>query len=167
MLRRASLIAAILASIVLANLLVTADPRWAVFDAFALIGLDLVARDRLHDLWRRHRALKLGALIGAGAALSYALNADAERVALASAIAFAAAFTADAIVYQAVRLRPWLERANISNLPSAAVDSVVFPAIAFGLDPVLAFTIFAAKVGGGAFWSLVLQPRRAALRATA
>lgn len=153
-----------LAAIVAANLLTASDPRWAVTNAFLLIGLDLVARDRLHDRWEgSSRWLKLGALVAAGSALSYLLNADAERIAIASAVAFAAAFTTDALVYAALRGRPWLERANWSNIPSSAVDSLVFPLLAFPvLDWHLVIGIAAAKIGGGAVWSLILKPRATA-----
>lgn len=155
-----------LAAIVAANLLTTHDPRYAPVNAFFLIGFDLIARDKLDDSWQRHRALKMGALVLAGSAISYALNADAERVALASAVAFGAAFTTDWAVYSRLRARPWLERANWSNIPSSAVDSILFPLIAFPtLDWFLVVTLFAAKVGGGALWALLLKPhmdRRAA-----
>ena len=156
----ALLVAAYLAAIVVANLLVTADPRWAVPNAFLLIGLDLVARDRLDDAWTRHRPAKMLALIAAGSVVSYLVNADAARVAVASCVAFGAALTVDWLVYAAVRTRPWLERATWSNLPSSAVDSVLFPLLAFPgpLDWVLVASLFAAKVGGGAVWALVLQP---------
>ena len=155
------LVAAYLAAIVVANLLVTADPRWAVPNAFVLIGLDLVCRDQLDDLWTRHRPLKMVALIAAGAALSYLVNADTAKIALASCVAFGAALSADWAVYATMRDRPWLERANWSNLPGAAIDSVVFPLLAFPgpLDWVLVASLFAAKVGGGAIWALLLQPR--------
>jgi len=150
---------AYLAAIVVANLLTTSDPRWIPINGFLLIGADLVLRDRLDDEWRRHRVLKMGALVLAGSAISYAVNADASRVAIASAVAFAAAFTTDWIVYSALRDKPWLERANWSNVPSSAVDSILFPLIALPVvDWWIVGTLFAAKVGGGAVWSLILKP---------
>lgn len=157
---RYALVTAYLAAIVAANLLTAHDPRWAVPNAFLLIGLDLVARDRLDDSWRKHRALKMLALIVAGSGISYAINADAGSVALASAVAFAAALSTDWAVYARLRDRPWLERANWSNIPSSAIDSIVFPLLAFPtLDWLIVVSLFAAKVGGGAFWALVLKPR--------
>jgi hypothetical protein len=154
------LVSAYLAAIVAANLLTTHDPRWAPVNAFFLIGLDLIARDRLDDAWRKNRILKMGALVLAGSIISFAVNADASRVALASAVAFGAAFTTDWAVYSRLRNRPWLERANWSNIPSSAVDSIIFPLIAFPImDWYIVVTIFAAKVGGGALWSLLLKPK--------
>lgn len=159
-LETAAIAAAFLAAIAIANLLTAHDPAWAIPNAGLLIGFDLAARDRLHDRWIRHRPLKLTALAIAGAAIAYAINADAGTVAQASAIAIALAFAGDALVYQALRNRPWLERTNWSNLPAAAIDSAVFPLLAFGhLDARLAVGILLAKVGGGALWALLLQPR--------
>lgn len=160
------LVPAYLAAIVTANLLTTHDPRFAVLNAFFLIGLDLIARDKLDDAWQRHRIVKMGALVLAGSAISYAINADAQSVAIASAVAFGAAFTTDWAVYSRLRTRPWLERANWSNIPSSAVDSLLFPLLAFpaipghflGLDWFIVGGLFAAKVGGGALWSLLLKP---------
>lgn len=165
-LKTTALVGAFLGAVVTANLLTTNDPRWAPVNAFWLIGLDLVCRDKLDDTWQRGRVYKMGALVIAGSVIAYALNADAGSVALASAVAFAAAFSTDWAVYSRLRERSWLERANWSNVPSAAIDSILFPLIAFpalagsflGLDWFLVATLFAAKVGGGAVWSLLLKP---------
>lgn len=152
-----------LVAIVAANLSTAHfGPSASVVNAFLFIGLNLTARDVLHDLWSRHRALRMGALIAAGGAISYAVNADAARIALASCAAFTAAEVVDYVVYTMRRHRPWLERANESNLASSAVDSLVFPAIAFG-GPLLwaiVFGQFTAKVAGGFVWSLLLRRTR-------
>lgn len=133
-------------------------PIASVGTAFLLIGFDLVARDRLHRKWQnRGLAPRMGALILAGAALSFLVNAQAGRVGLASAAAFAAATTVDALTFAALRDRSELVRVNGSNVPAALVDSLLFPTLAFGaLLPAIVLAQFAAKVLGGAFWSLVL-----------
>jgi hypothetical protein len=158
-------VALYLAAIVLANLSVERwGPEVAIYNAFLLIGLDLVARDRLHDAWRgRWLWPRMAALIATGSLLSWLVNADAGKIALASFVAFAAASTADAFCYHGLRRLPWLERANGSNLVGAGVDSLVFPWIAFGafLWPVV-FGLFCAKVAGGLLWSLVLRHRQVA-----
>jgi hypothetical protein len=162
---RVALIGAYLAAIVAANLSVAHwGPRAAIYNAFLFIGLDLTARDRLHDLWRGHLLRNMAALIAAGSALSYLLGLwlgtgpDVGRIALASCVAFGCAAVADALLYQLLRNRPWYERVNQSNLAGAAVDSFVFVALwPFGFDFTLAFTLFAAKVAGGVVWSFVLR----------
>ena len=156
---RLALIGLYLAAIVAANLSVE---RWgveaAIYNAFFLIGLDLVTRDALHDLWREHLARNMAALIVAGSALSYLVNRDTARIALASCVAFGAASLVDAVVYHLRRDRPWLERVNTSNLGGAAVDSVIFPWIAFGsFTWAVVFGLFCAKVAGGVVWALILE----------
>jgi hypothetical protein len=151
-----------LAAVVLANLTVAwFGPGVAVLNAFLFIGLDLTARDRLHDRWRGDGLVwKMGALIAAGGLISYGLNRDAGVIALASTLAFTAAALVDAGVYHALRDRPFLERANASNVPAALVDSVVFAWVAFGVLGWLTLWLFVAKVAGGFAWSLVLDKRR-------
>jgi hypothetical protein len=107
-------------------------PGASIYNAFWLIGLTLVLRDRLHDQWSEHRVPKMAALIVAGGVLAYLVTPSAGKIGLASGIAFAASESVDAIVYQAVHKWPWLERSNTSNFFGAAVDSLVFPTIAFG-----------------------------------
>lgn len=147
-----------LAAIVAANLIVTEHgPSVAAYTAFALIGLDLVLRDYLHDLWGG-RIPPILLLIVAGSVISYLLNQDAARVAMASAVAFAAAFTVDWLVYDRLHRRPWLERSNWSNVAGGAVDSIVFLPLAFGGWPWQAmFALFTAKVAGGVIVSLAAQ----------
>jgi hypothetical protein len=158
------LIVVYLAAIVAANLLVTwLGPSVAIVNAFVFIGLDLTTRDALHEHWReRNLRLRMLALIGAGSLLSYALNANAGPIALASFVAFAAAGLADALVYAALGERTRLVRMNGSNVVSAAVDSVIFPALAFGLPLLIPVMLgqFVAKIAGGFVWSLVLNWRR-------
>lgn len=163
-LQSSALVGAYLVAIVAANLLVAAlGPSVAVANAFLFIGLDLTARDRLHEAWRgRGLVWKMGALIAAGSALSYLLNANAGPIALASFCAFAVSATLDGVVYAALGRRAYLVRVNGSNVISAAADSVIFPALAFGF-PLLWGVMagqFAAKVAGGFIWSSVLRPAR-------
>lgn len=149
-----------LVAIVLANLSVVAfGPGVTIINAFLFIGLDLTARDKLHDAWRgRHLLPKMAGLIAAGSALSWALNRNAGPIALASMAAFASAAIVDALVYQQLGKYPRWLRINGSNVPSAAVDSLVFPTLAFGsfLWPIV-LGQFLAKTIGGFVWSLVLQ----------
>jgi hypothetical protein len=156
-------VALYLVAIVAANLLTARfGPAASYFNAFALIGLDLVAKDKLQDAWQgRHLVVKMGALIATGSLLSYALNRNAGPIALASFVAFAAASATDGLVYQRLRTRTWMVRSNGSNIPGAAVDSIVFPTIAFGgLNPWITLGQFAAKVAGGLFWSFVIGRTR-------
>lgn len=149
-----------LVAIVLANLSIAAfGPAVVIINAFLFIGLDLTARDHLHEAWRGNNLLfKMVALIASGSILSWVLNRDAAQVALASFVAFAAAATVDTLVYQLMGKYPRWLRINGSNVPSAFVDSLVFPTLAFGtfLWPVV-LGQFVAKVFGGFVWSLFFR----------
>lgn len=149
-----------LAAIVIANLTVAMFGPAAIYvNAFALIGLDLSCRDRLHDAWqRRGLTWKMGLLILAGSALSWLLNARAGRVATASLTAFALAALVDAMLYQWLHRHPYLIRCNGSNVGGAIVDSLAFPTIAFGEFSLLTSLLqFLAKFAGGFAWSLILN----------
>jgi len=149
-----------LVAIVLANLSVAQfGPSVTIINAFLFIGLDLTARDQLHETWRGRNLLpKMVALITAGSLLSWFLNRNAGPIALASFVAFAAAASVDALVYQLLGKYPRWLRINGSNIPSAAVDSIVFPTLAFGqlLWPVI-IGQFLAKTLGGFLWSLLFR----------
>lgn len=163
--RTYTLVGLYLAAIVAANLSVAAfGPAVAVVNAFVFIGLDLTTRDRLHEAWAgRGLAWKMAALIGAGSLLSWLLNRDAGRVALASFCAFGVSAILDTIVYAALGKRAYLVRVNGSNVVSAAADSFIFPALAFGFPLLWPIVLgqFVAKVVGGALWAWVLGMRKA------
>lgn len=142
------------AAMLLANLLVSKfGPAISPVLAFFLIGFDLSMRDWLHV---RLRAWQMAALIACGGLLTYLLNPAAGMIAVASACAFSAAALVDWATF--TRLRgSWLYRANGSNVAGAAVDSLIFPTLAFGaLMPHIVLMQFVAKVLGGAVWAAML-----------
>lgn len=159
-----ALSAVYLVAIVAANLLIaTYGPSAAVWVAFLFVGLDLTVRDALHSEWaaegRAELVYRMFTLIVLGGVLSYRVNEGAGIIAVASTAAFVAAAIGDGIAYELLRRRRWLERVNGSNLVGAAIDSLVFPTIAFGaLLPLVVVGQFAAKVLGGLVWSLALRP---------
>ena len=152
-----------LLAIVLANLTVAwFGPKMTIINAFLFIGLDLTARDHLHDAWHGKRLwLKMASLIFAGSFITWMINKDAGQIAIASMVAFSLAAIFDTTVYHILGGYPRWLRINGSNVPSAAVDSLVFPTIAFGgFLPLITLGQFAAKVAGGFIWSLVLKGDR-------
>lgn len=149
-----------LLAVVLANLSAAYfGPQATIINAFLLIGLDLTARDKLHDKWKNNNlVLKMLALILAGSVISFVINQNAIVIGIASAIAFASAAVSDTLVYNALFSKPRLQRINASNVVSAFVDSIVFPTVAFGaFMPAIVAGQFLAKVVGGFLWSLVLN----------
>ena len=156
-------VALYLAAIILANLSSAHfGPSASIVNAFLFIGLDLTGRDKLHEAWHgRGLWWKMAALIAAGSLLSWLLNRNAGRIAVASMLAFGIAALCDTIVYHLLRARAHMVKINGSNVVSALADSLVFPTVAFGaFMPLIVLGQFAAKVGGGFIWSLVLRSRK-------
>lgn len=154
------MIAAILAyavAMTCANLSIAAFGPWvSPINAFFLIGLDLALRDWLHV---RLRVWQMGALIAATGLLTYILNPSAQHIAIASAVSFAVAALADWLTFTKLQ-GSWLRRSMGSNVVGAAVDSLIFPTLAFGtLMPAIVLMQFAAKVAGGAMWAALLNRR--------
>jgi uncharacterized PurR-regulated membrane protein YhhQ (DUF165 family) len=144
-------------AMVAANLLVaTFGPAISPINAFLLIGLDLTLRDWLHV---RLKTWQMGGLILGTGALTYLLNPAAGMIAVASAVSFLVAALMDWAIFVKTT-GSWIKRANVSNTAGAAVDSLLFPTIAFGaLMPEIVALQFVAKVSGGAVWSYVLEKK--------
>jgi hypothetical protein len=140
-----------------ANLLVaTFGPSVTAINAFLLIGLDLTLRDWLHF---RLKTWKMGGLIIGTGLITYGLNPASGMIAVASAVSFLAASIVDWAIFVKTT-GSWIKRANVSNTAGAAVDSLLFPTIAFGaLMPEIVALQFVAKVSGGAIWSYVLEKK--------
>lgn len=147
-------------AMVLANLSVAAfGPAVSPINSFLFIGLDLTLRDWLHV---RLRAWQMAALIAATGLITYLLNPAAGQIAVASSMSFTAAALVDWAAFTKLR-GSWLFRANGSNVAGAAVDSILFPTLAFGvLMPHIVALQFVAKVAGGALWSYLIGKKVAA-----
>jgi queuosine precursor transporter len=152
------------AAIVGANLSIAAFGPWvSPINSFLLIGLDLTMRDRLHDAWGgKHLWSKMIGLIVIAGVVSYIVNPAAGQIAIASAVAFIVAGLVDAGTYHWLRSRAktsgYMVRVNGSNAAGALADSILFPTLAFGVFmPVIIAMQFAAKVGGGYVWSVILR----------
>jgi uncharacterized PurR-regulated membrane protein YhhQ (DUF165 family) len=141
-------------AMLVANLTVAAfGPAVAPLNAFFLIGLDLTLRDWLHT---RLRVWQMAALIALTGVLTYLLNPATGLIAIASMCAFSAAALADWVAFAKLR-GSWMFRANGSNVVGAAVDSILFPTIAFGVFmPEIITAQFAAKLIGGAVWAYAI-----------
>jgi len=144
-------------AMIAANLLVaTFGPSVTAINAFLLIGLDLTLRDWLHF---RLKTWQMGGLIIGTGLITYALNPASGMIAVASAASFLAASIVDWAIFVKTT-GSWIKRANVSNTAGAAVDSLLFPTIAFGaLMPEIVALQFVAKVSGGAVWSYVLEKK--------
>lgn len=157
-----------LSAVCTANVLAAELGPWVtVPSAFVLIGIVLATRDVLHRAWGEAWPVRMAVLIAAGGFLSYLVTPGAGRIAIASGLSFLVAEAVDVSVFEYGRQKgwPWLRSANVSNLPAAAIDSVLFPLVAFGaLLPWVTVGQFAAKVVGGFLWALLIGRVRAATR---
>lgn len=143
------------AAMILANLTVAAfGPMVTPINAFILIGMDLALRDWLQ---MRLKKWQMAILIIATSGLTWILNPAAQTIAIASAVSFLVAALADWLTF--TRLSgSWLRRSIGSNVTGAAVDSLLFPTLAFGvLMPHIVIAQFTAKVAGGALWAWLLN----------
>ena len=147
-------------ALVAANLLVAwLGPWFSLVNAFILIGLDFSLRDKIHDLWEADNLpLKMGGLISTASIISYGLNPATGMIAFASLAAFTLSMVADSFAYHYLKDYKHSVRVNGSNIAGSAVDSLVFPTIAFGgLMPEIVALQFLAKVIGGFIWSKILR----------
>jgi len=155
-----ALVVPYLGAVVAANLLVNHfGPSWSPVIAFFAVAAVLIFRDSFADLVGQRwlaQVLQLS-LIGAGALLTYLFNQDAALIAKASVIAFAASEMTEQVFYLLMRGRPWMDRAPLSALVGAAVDSVLFISIAFGFNFRLVFAQWCAKVAGAWLWARAIQ----------
>lgn len=152
-----------LLAIVLANLSSAFfGPTASIINAFLLIGLDLTARDKLHEAWGgKDLFWKMESLILHGSVLTLLVNRNAGQIAVASLVAFTVAAIVDTIFYHFFRKNSYMVRVNGSNVFSALADSIVFPTIAFGGFSILITAAqFLAKVVGGALWSFILMNKK-------
>lgn len=145
-------------AIVLANLLIfTFGPWFSPVNAFLLIGLDLSLRDALHEKYNGDVRI-MSALILTASAVTLVLNPTAWPIALASTAAFSLSSIADWLTYSSLHKQGFLVKSNGSNVVGAAVDSLVFPTLAFGaLLPWVVAGQFFSKLFGGFLWSLVIR----------
>lgn len=146
------------AAMIVANLIVALFGAWvSPINSFFLIGLDLTLRDRLHIVLK---PLQMLALIVTTGLLTYLLNPTISKIAIASSVSFMAAALVDWCVFRTVT-GSWIRRSLWSNAAGSAVDSMLFPTLAFGVFlPHIVALQFLAKTVGASIWSYLLKPKK-------
>lgn len=135
-------------------------PTASVVTSFLGIGLALIIRDRLHDMWEPNPWDKMTMLIVGASVGSLLLNLNQPVVALASFLAFTSAEGADAVTYHLFRRHGWVSRVTASNIMFAIWDSVVFAPIAFGYwNSTLVIAQIAAKILGSSIYLYAFRRR--------
>lgn len=153
------IIAAYLLAIVVSNMAVAHFGQPAlILTAWVLIPFDFVARDILHGRWKGRRLWpRMMLLLAVGGAITIALNTGAMRVALASVAAFGLGVTINTILYQLFDALPRFRRMTYSNAVVSAVDSLVFPLLAFGAVSVtLSLAQCLSKALGAVVWAYIV-----------
>lgn len=142
-------------AIVLANQLVfMIGPWWSIVNSVLLIGLDFILRDKIHEKIGLRKVILLSVIAGL---VSFFVNPEIGSIAIASSISFVLASIGDGVIYQSLINRKWIVKSNSSNVVASAIDSSVFPFIAFGsFMPAIMIGQFMAKVVGGIMWSLII-----------
>lgn len=125
-------------------------PLASVIDSFFGIGLIIVVRNRLHDLWEPHAIGRLILLIAMGTIGSLSVNISHPRIGVASGVAFFMANLAAMLT--------WPRNKRLAIALFAIVDSLVFPPIAFGKFTwwVVGGQII-SKITGAAMWTSILK----------
>lgn len=150
----------------LSNLAIAHFGPWFLpVTAFVGVGISLVSRDYLHDVWHDYRGgfwPRMLGMVAAAALLSYAVDQSAGLIALASVCALTSAALSETIVFQAVFRSRWMVRSNVSSVVGALVDSLVFPLVAFGIGGVegfwlLVLTQAATKTVGAFVWTTLFR----------
>lgn len=140
-------------------------PWFLPVTAFVSVGISMVARDYLNDIWSELPGgfwLRMFSMIVAAALLSFAVDSSAGTVALASVCAITGSAIIETLIFMSVIRFNWLIRSNASSFTGAVADSMIFPLVAFGYGNVdgfwlLVLTQTATKSFGGFFWSLVFR----------
>lgn len=141
--------------IILANLSTTYFGIWITpFNAFFLIGVELVLRDVMHESLSKSSMLSIVVIAGV---ISFIINAESKNIAIASFVAIVVSCFVDYYVYSKTKGK-WTKRSNTSNFFSGFTDSLIFPLIAFGFFNPYIFTLqWLAKFVGGFIWTLLLS----------
>lgn len=162
----AALVTAFVLAMAGANLAIALIGPWFLpVTAFVSVGIVLVSRDYLHDVWLDRWGggfwPRMIAMIAAAGVIAFAVDQSAARIAVASVAALTGSALVETAVFQTVVQRKWMTRSNTSNLAGALADSLIFPVVAFGFGfeglLLLVLSQTAAKAAGGLFWSSVAR----------
>jgi len=151
-----------LISLISANLLVQHFGAYALWaSSVILIPFDFVTRCLLHEKWKGTELIsKLFLLTFAACVATYAINKNAESIALASIIGFASAQVSSGIFYQLNKRKNFFFKVNISDLFAITFDSIFFQLIAFGsINFLVTIGQIAVKFSGGLLWYYILFKR--------
>jgi len=129
-----------------------------IFTAIFLIPFDFVLRCLFHEQWKGSELiLKLGALVAVSSLITYTINADTARIAIASVGGFISAQIVAGLFYQRFMKSSYFIKVNGSDVLAIVFDSLVFQLIAFcSITPILTWSQIILKILGGLFWYWII-----------
>ena len=129
-----------------------------IFTALFLIPFDFAMRCLFHETWKgKELVFKLGALVLTASALTFLINQDALKIAIASSIGFISAQIFAGVFYQFFINRNYFIKVNGSDVIGILVDSIIFQLIAFSvLVPKITISQILLKIVGGLFWYWII-----------
>jgi uncharacterized PurR-regulated membrane protein YhhQ (DUF165 family) len=143
-------------------LLVQHFGAYALFaSSFFLIPFDFVVRCLLHEKWYgTGLVIRFLWLTFIACVITFAINKDAEDIAIASVLGFTSAQVASGIFYQLNKRKSVFYKVNLSDLLAIVCDSIIFQLYAFNtIDPIVVIGQIAIKFSGGLLWYYILFKR--------
>jgi hypothetical protein len=129
-----------------------------IFTALFLIPFDFVMRCIFHETWKgMELILKMSLLVLVAGLLSYLINLETQKIAIASIVGFSFAQIFAGIFYQLTIKKSYFIKVNGSDAIGILVDSILFQMVAFSfIDFNITASQFILKLVGGLFWYWVL-----------
>jgi hypothetical protein len=125
-----------------------------IFTALFLIPFDFVMRCIFHETWKGFELIaKMLLLVICASIITYLINQDTGKIAVASIIGFSGAQLIAGLFYQLTIKQKYFIKVNGSDALGIIFDSIAFQLFAFGLiDWKIFLSQFFLKVAGGLFW---------------
>lgn len=129
-----------------------------IFTALFLIPFDFVMRCIFHETWKGiELILKMSLLVLVAGFLSYLINIETQKIAIASIVGFSVAQIFAGIFYQLTIKKSYFIKVNGSDAIGILIDSILFQMVAFSfIDFSITTSQFVLKLTGGLFWYWVL-----------
>ncbi len=129
-----------------------------IFTALFLIPFDFVMRCVFHETWKGFELIaKMFILVLVAGVITYLINHETHKIAVASIIGFTAAQIFAGFMYQISIKKSYLLKVNTSDAIGIIVDSISFQLFAFGTVNWYIFSSqFMLKIIGGLFWYWVI-----------
>jgi uncharacterized PurR-regulated membrane protein YhhQ (DUF165 family) len=129
-----------------------------IFTALFLIPFDFVMRCIFHETWKGiELILKMSLLVLVAGFLSYLINIETQKIAIASIVGFSVAQIFAGIFYQLTIKKSYFIKVNGSDAIGILIDSILFQMVAFSfIDFNITTSQFVLKLTGGLFWYWVL-----------